>query len=210
MQLFHLLLQFSVFSGFFLPFGEALGPWVLMKIVRPKDLARQEAGKRLVAFQGSWIIYRFIIILLTGALWLTSFSAQQREISPAPPIAAPSEEFSIPGEPGPAPPDEEYSTMNPREDAREFREWLDDIKGNPELLFIQSIFNQPMVIFWTAFAFVILVLMWLFTTLITLLNILVILRDGRPWYPLTLPWLKAKKTEAGLSPASAKDSIANS
>lgn len=212
MQPFHLLLQFSVFAGFFIPLGEVVAPWILMKLIRPKDSVRIMAGKRLVAFQGSWIIYRFIVILLVGAMWMSAFADRRQEEPAASPPAQTEESaaeaengFSIPGEPTPTPREDEYAGMDPRKDAREFREWLNDVKGHPELLFIQSMFNQPMVVLSTAVAIAILALMWFFTTMVTALNIIVILRDGRPWYPLTLKWLK--KEEAGLNPASVNSEI---
>ena len=206
-RLFHILLLLSVFACALLPLGEVLGPWLLMRIARPKSPERKLAGRRLVAFQASWAIHRLIVTLVIAMFWLGAIMPE----SPRPSAtyqAPPGEEFTIPGEPTPGQPLEE-PYPDPLKEARDTRRLFEDLKTNPEIFVIQSFWNQPRVMLITMLGLLVLFVLWFVAMTITALNVLVVARDGRPWYPLTLPWILrlGKKEEAGNPPAPITDSV---
>lgn len=186
---FHLILQIAVFAGMMLPFGEILGPWLVMKIARPKTSEKLEAGRRLIAFQASWSIFRIITMLGVALFWINAATPDVPYRMPAPEIPK-GQEFSIPGEPTPGQ-SPQVEPLDPLRQAREDRSLLDKFKFKPEVFLFESLFTQPRVVMITLAGIAFSFFLWFISMSITALNVLVVLREGRPWYPLTLPWLKS-------------------
>jgi hypothetical protein len=197
----HILLQLAVFCGWLLPFGEVILPWMAGKLLARKTPALRLMVRRLLAFQLSWCLYRVILILVIGMVWVgPMLRAAERERTHQQKIIEETypelrrdnteEGFSIPGEPEAAPPPE---PPPPLEETRELQDLMKLMRSqNVIFKLVEQFARNQMAFAVSLLCLALAVGAWLFSSAVTFLNIFIIARDGRPWYPLLLQWLKPK------------------
>lgn len=198
----HLLLQSVVFCGLLIPFGEVLGPGFIGLFLRHRPWELRQAARSLVAFQMSWLIYRIILGLLVLGIWMDGESLPLWQTAPNAKVEEPSgeksepENFSIPGEP-------DRFAFEEKQLYRRFA-------GNQNFgVHLERLIQRPSTLIWTIGCILLFAFLWMVSSGITVLNLALVAQDAKPWYPLTLPWLKRwalkNKNGASLTPAPSVD-----